>query len=185
MDRLRKYMARNNGGAIIILIVFAIYCFRAPVANGSEMTNHLEPFSMQDQFKHGYSERSWNDAVLIFFVADREGSEFMGQWVDAIDSFMNQTVLGQEFSIIRVATLPRVPRLAIGMIRRMFSNEGDEWLLMDWEKYFQSKYQLAEKVSNILIFDGDRNLFFRDSLMEYTDALFSSISQQLAELFDE
>jgi hypothetical protein len=91
--------------------------------------------------------------MTIFVWADRKGSEYTESWTAALDkAFVDLDVRSK--TVAHVKGVPGwIPGLK-GKIRGRFSDDPQEWALMDWDGRFNEAYDLTEDTVNVMIFDA-------------------------------
>lgn len=142
-------------GALCIIFLF----FSSPA-------QQLIPFTLEDQFGRVYTERTWNQEILLFFASDYEGSPYNRVWAKAISDSLGP---GRKSSVVfvGVSDLGSVPFFLKGYVRGRFPKDSSEWVLMDWEGILAEAYRLKSGACNILLFDRMRRLAARAAVTEF------------------
>ncbi|RKZ11562.1 hypothetical protein DRQ53_15875 [bacterium] len=125
-----------------------------PAFANAECTSLIE-FEIEDQFKDKHTQQEILGQTTILIWADRDGSEYLELWDEALDEAFGDGEHGvARRGVAHVKGVPRwIPGLK-GKIRGHFSRDKSEWTLMDWKGHFAKAYPLQEEQPNLLVFDA-------------------------------
>lgn len=115
--------------------------------------DYLIDFTLYDQFDQKYTQKSFDEKILIIVGADREGSEYSDDWGAEIYKYLASRIDPNSFAIAGVADLSAVPSMLKGMVRKMFTDDPEDWVLMDWEGAFSNTYGFRSESVNIVVFN--------------------------------
>ena len=124
-------------------------------------------FSIKDQFGREYTEESWPDSVVVLFGSDKGGSEFNEPWAKAIQDSLKDQEGYEDLRIVAVADLRGVPFFIKPIVKAMFPDEKELWILLDWGGEFAKSYSFEKDRSNILVFDRRSHLRYQTSVAEF------------------
>ncbi len=145
------------------MLLFYLACFfHFPHAGWAQETK-LISFELEDQFDREYTEKSWQDSILIFVGSDQGGSEYNPIWAKAIYDTLQKELPELPVRQVGIADLSGVPFFLTGIVEGMFPDDPAKWTLMDWDGIFSETYNFVEDVSNILIFDLRQVLVYQTS----------------------
>ena len=131
------------------------------VMNGISQERHLISFEIKDQLDKVYTDKDYDDQLIVVVGSDKSGKKYNPIWSDAIlDAFENQEQKNQ-INIIGIANLKGVPFFLKGMIKGKFPKDHDNRILMDWKGQFAKAYLFESKVCNILVFDRNGTLVLK------------------------
>ena len=131
-------------------------------------------FDLKDQFDREYTQAWCAGRIAVMVIADREGSHFSGQWMQAIGRAL-QSAGAPATQWVPVATLPAVPGFMRGWIKEKFPQNQKDWTLLDWGGRLTKTYDLPGKSCRILVFGADGRLRHRAGGREVDPAAVSAI----------
>lgn len=130
------------------------------VISGISQERHLISFEINDQFDKVYTEKDYEDEIIVIIGSDKSGRKYNPIWSDAIlDSFEEEHK--EQIIMLGIANLRGVPFFLKGMIKGKFPKDHDNRILMDWKGQFAKAYLFESKVCNILVFDRDGDLILK------------------------
>jgi hypothetical protein len=118
----------------------------------------LIEFAMLDQFEREYTPESFSKEILIVVHGDKDGSAYTGKSGSALGEALGETVDEDSFEFVPVADLRGVPSFVRGWVKKQFSTNKEEWVLLDWDSAFTNAYGLEKGKCNLIVFDRDRKL---------------------------
>ena len=134
-----------NGVIVLILCLL-------PTAAGADCIELIE-FEIEDQFKEKHTHDEILGQTTMFVWADRKGSEYTEAWTEAPDEAFADVAVRSK-TVAHVKGVPGwIPGLK-GKIRGRFSDDPQEWALMDWDGKFVEAYDITEDTVNVLVFDA-------------------------------
>jgi len=133
----------------LLLLVFLLIPALAP----ADCIELIE-FEIEDQFKEKHKHHELLGTVAVLVWADRSGSDFLDAWGEALDVALEGHDV-QRRALAHVKGVPGwIPGLK-GKIRGRFSEDPEEWALLDWDGKFAKAYAPTEDTVNVLVFNAD------------------------------
>ncbi len=152
------------------LIIVAFFAFSAAVSAQSYKLIHFE---LQDQFKKEYTRDDFSGRIVIIVGADRKGSDFSNTWHSALKDSLKNRCMDHDVFIMDVADLRGVPFFAKGMVKKYFMDEAP--CLMDWKGTFARHYLFEKDAVNLLIFDKESELVWKQAVTEMNKNLLNEL----------
>lgn len=141
--------------------VFLLLLLTLPAMANADCIELIE-FEIEDQFKEKHTHEEVLGQVTLFTWADRDGSEYLDDWDQALDEALDGYDV-QRRALAHVKGVPGwIPGLK-GKIRGHYSKNPEEWALMDWDGKFAKAYSPTENTVNVLVFSADGCLLGRIS----------------------
>lgn len=163
---------------ITILVLLSLFTF----SNAAEKS--LIDFEMQDQFDSTYNQNSFDGKMILLIGADRNGSQFTGQWGSLLADSLIASGQIDSVKFVPSATLQGVPKIMKGMIKGMFPKEKQNWTLMDWDGLFAGSYNFETDKCNIVVFDVEKNVLIHKSVTEFDEAAAREILDSISLSFN-
>lgn len=160
----------------------SIVCFLLIPFTSIAQETTLISFELRDQYKTEYTEKSWQDSVLIFLANNRAGNKFNPIWEKAIYDSTQIILPNLPIKQVGIANLKGLPFFLKGFIRNKMPDDGNIWILMDWKGTFANAYHFVVNKCNILIFDRKRNLVYQNSVTNLNEMKLREILSVLREL---
>lgn len=146
-----------------------VFCFLLIPLTSNAQETKLISFELKDQYKTAYTEKSWQDSVLMFLASNKAGNKFNRIWTKAIYDSTNIILPNLPIKHIGIANLKGVPFFLKGFIRNKMPHNEKVWILMDWKGIFASAYHFVPDECNVLIFDRKRNLVYQTLVTELNE----------------
>ena len=121
----------------------------------------LFDFAISDQFGRTHRHTDYVGKVLVVIGSDKDGSKFNGAWNSAIDDALKSHANYARVAYLPVADTRGVPFFIKPFVRRKFSKDKKEWVVLDWKGRFAKTYSYEPGSCNILVFDTTRRLVHR------------------------
>jgi len=118
------------------LLRFCFFFFILTPITELSQEKKLISFELEDQFDREYTEKSWQDSILIFVGSDQGGSEYNPIWTKAIYDTLQKELPELPVRQVGIADLNSVPFFLTGIVRGMFPDDTTRWALMDWDGIF-------------------------------------------------
>lgn len=166
--------------AILVLPIFAD-------SGQSATVESLIPFAMEDHQGDVFGNATWTDSRVVMFLASRAGTRFNRDhvWTKPLVEFIDNFGTEGETIVVSVADLRAVPRIARGLVRRMFAPAEDDPVgltLLDWDGAFSEAYGLESAGYHLLVFDRKHRLRYKNVLLEFDPEQLRTIFTKLEEL---
>jgi hypothetical protein len=143
----------------------------------------LISFELEDQFDRTYTEKDFENKIVIAICSDKDGSKYNGAWGEAIhDSLKDDEGFGQ-IKFLPVADVRGVPFFMKGFVKGKFPKKEEHWVLLDWKGQFAREYDLKEEVSNIIIFNDQGILVYKTYAKELDSHELNTILSKIRSLF--
>lgn len=139
-----------------LFITLLIFC-----KNLHAQKKELISFKIEDQFSKEYTEKSWQDSVLVVFGSDKDGAKYNEIWAKALYEEYKSQTLKIPIAYVGVADLSSVPFFLKGTVKKFFQKGNDNGIIMDWDGVFTDNYAFKDDMCNILLFDYNRNLIYK------------------------
>jgi hypothetical protein len=135
----------------------------------------LVPFEIKDQFDNVHRDTDYTGRILIVFGSDREGSAFHDDWESAVRDSVDVEWSSEIVTYLSVADLRGVPFFVKGSVKKKFSQNEDEWILLDWKGRFAKTYGFKKDATNIIVFASDGTLIGHSSGREVDPGTLSAV----------
>lgn len=112
-------------------------------------------FSLRDQYDRQFDIRQGEGNIIVLLASDAEGSKQNRAWIDCIEKRYKDTVV-----IVGIADTRGAPFFIRSAIRNEFKKISDG-ILLDWNGLVFTLYDLAPKVSNLVLIDKDGVVRYR------------------------
>lgn len=148
-------------GVALLLIASTALAGEDHAVAGNDLALRLIDFEMEDQFGAVHRRSDYEGRIVLMIGSDRNGSAYADAWRAALhDSLHTAPLYDEKVAYLPVTDVHGVPFFLKGMTRRRFSQEPDEWALIDWEGTFAKAYGWRDGVTNVVLFapDGSRSL---------------------------
>jgi hypothetical protein len=147
---------------------------------GAETGAEVEPlplidFRIKDQFEKLHTSGSFRNFVTILVSGDRKGSAFIGDWSPVLEDSLAVEVKSYRVKFLPHAHLKGVPFFLKGTVKNKFTQDGQEWVLMDWGGEFRKSYGLAEDHCNIVVFDREGIRRIQEAVQEFDPQVFERV----------
>jgi len=141
------------GVGIILLLTPSSLAGTGEAKVGSPAPN----FSLQDQYDQEFDLSKYRDTVVLLIYGDREGSEFNGEWLKAVNERYNQPGHAQ-VKLVLIANLEGVPGFVHGFVKKRFQGTTPQGnpkrsVLLDWEGVVAQLYGFQQGLSNVYLID--------------------------------
>ena len=118
-------------------------------------------FTIVDQFDVEHTDAEFAGQVAILLWADREGSDHAERWKRTLEHKLESRLATNSVVMRTVAHIQGVPGFVKGRVLDSFSDDPEQWALLDWQGEFQAAYDLEEEHCNLLVFGPDGALLYR------------------------
>ena len=145
-------------------IVFLVACVMSSLVQAEDI--NLEPFSIPDQFDVIHTADEVRDSVVIFLRTDRKSFKYNPEWVEAINAELIEVPGVADVMFVYLAHMKGVPGFLRGMIKKKFPQDRSIWMLLDWKGDFEASYGFTKGAVNVLIFNRQGVLVYRDAVTE-------------------
>ncbi len=172
-----RRLAPPPGAVAVLAGLTLLTCLPLRAQAGSTSVEPPAPplsFDLKDQFDREYTQALCAGRIAVMIIADREGSQFSGQWSEAIGRGL-KSAGAPATQWVPVATLPAVPGFVRGFIKGKFPQDQAQWTLLDWGGRLAKAYDLPGKSCRILVFSADGRLLHRAGGREVDPAAVSAI----------
>lgn len=147
--------------------------------------SRLMPFEMEDQFRNSHSHEDFQDRVLVVIASDREGASVAENWGKALSLSLKQTRDDGRLNLIGLSNLKGVPFFLRDYVRGKFSQNTDDWALMDWKGLFAESYGFVAGNANVLVFDRAGRLIHQTHFSECRPHQVLSLTAIIRGVLDE
>jgi len=129
-----------------------------PVPAAEEPESFPEPlplidFRIKDQLGKLHTSGYFRESVVVLVSGDRKGSSFIGEWSPVLADSLAAEIESYRVKFLPHAHLEGVPFFMKASIKKKFSDNPVEWVLMDWGGEFRQAYGLEEDHCSIVVFD--------------------------------
>lgn len=159
--------------------LFLSFTFLLTTTQVFAQEDKLISFNVEDQFGKEYTERSWQDSILVVFGSDKDGSKYNERWAVALYENYQSENLKIPVTYIGVADLSSVPFFLKSTVRKFIKNSSENGIILDWEGVFPEAYNFVENNCNILMFDFNRNLIYQTAVQNLETEKITEIVNKL------
>ena len=145
----------------------------------AEEQKSLISFEISDQFGRIYTENDLHDRIIICLGGDKDGSQYIGQWSEAIRKSISENNNFKLIKFIPLSDLRGIPFFVKGFVKSKFPKNENNRILMDWDGLFPNAYQFETGECNILIFDRNGVLVHKIHGNKLNDQKLSIILEKL------
>ena len=152
----------QTGGGIVrhaivtvAVVVAATVVLAARPAGGEPVAtpaDTLIAFTCLDQFDRAHTDAELRDRVAVLLWADRAGNDHRRRWQRLLARELREEIATGTVAMRDVAHARGVPGFVKGMVKGSFSDDRQEWALLDWEGVFADAYAPTEGHLNVLVF---------------------------------
>ena len=121
----------------------------------------LLSFTIVDQFDVEHTEAEFAGSVTVLLWADREGSDHTKRWESTLEHKLEEQLATDSVVMRAVAHVEGVPGFVKNSVLDSFSDDPEQWVLMDWQGEFHTAYELQDNHCNLLVFGPDGALLYR------------------------
>ena len=154
------------------------------IASAATDADTLLSFTIVDQFDVEHTDAEFAGQVAILLWADREGNNHAGRWERTLEHKLEPQLAAGAVVMRTVAHIQGVPGFVKGRVLDSFSDDPEQWALMDWQGEFQAAYDLEGDHCNLLVFGPDGALLYRGAAtgLEQTilDGVLAAVNEGLA-----
>jgi hypothetical protein len=102
----------------------------------------LGSYRIADQFDRVHDREEVAAGPALYVVADRHGTTALAEWTRGLRTVgapagMEGAPAGASVAVVPVVSLPGIPRLLRGAIRRMLPRAPEAWVLVDFDGVFE------------------------------------------------
>ncbi|MFN3480224.1 MAG: YtfJ family protein [Thermodesulfovibrionales bacterium] len=156
----------------IIMLLFIFFPIGVESGQSIALNTKAPDFSLKDQYDRTFNLREFEGQVVVLIASDKEGSAQNHLWGRKI-----RERYGNKIIIIGMADLRSVPFFLKNKIKEDFKKD-DNSILLDWSGKVFDAYELAKKVSNIIVIDKKgyvRFTYSGSATKEAVNCLFEAI----------
>ena len=143
----------------------------------------LISFKLEDQFDRTYTEKDFENKIVIAICSDKDGSKYNSAWGEAIHDSLKNDKGFEQIKFLPVADVRGVPFFMKGFVKGKFPKKEEHWVLLDWKGQFAKAYDLKEDVSNIILFNDEGTLVYKTHVTELDFQELNTILSKIRNLF--
>jgi len=160
-----------------LAVVLLLAGMGEPVPAAEEPAPFPEPiplidFRIKDQMGKLHTSGYFRDSVVVLVSGDRTGSTFIGKWSPILADSLAAEIKSYRVKFLPHAHLKGAPFFIKGSIKKKFSENPDEWVLMDWDGVFRKAYDLASDHCSIVVFDAQGARRIQVAVQEFEPRVF-------------
>lgn len=164
-------------------LFFSILTILVSITMAQDTT--LISFKLEDQFGRTYTEKDFENKIVIAICSDKDGSKYNSAWGRAIHDSLKDDIGFGQVKFLPVADVRGVPFFMKGFVKGKFPKEEERWVLLDWKGRFAKAYDMKEEMSNIILFNNDGMLIYKTYVQELDSQELNTILSKIRKSYSK